>query len=241
MIDLHCHFLPGIDDGPETLEQALDLARAAVSDGITHSVLTSHVHPGRYPNQRRNLELAVDDFRGHLVAANIPLDVRVGGEARLCPELIDLLAMNQIPFLGTMNGFKIVLLEFPHQLIPVGSMKFVQSMLKIKIRPLIAHPERNKAIMANPEKINEFAQAGCLLQITAGSLVGRFGSDAQSTAFKIIDAGWNCLLATDAHNMTSRPPFLSEGKAALSKHYGEAVAHSMVFEKPAKILNLPFE
>lgn len=241
MIDLHCHLLPGIDDGPDTLEQALDLARAAVADGITHSVLTSHVHPGRYPNQRRNLELAVDEFRAELASAEIPLQVSAGGEARLCPELIDLLAQNQVPFLGEVNGYKIVLLEFPHQQIPVGSMRFVQSMLKIKIRPLIAHPERNKAVMTNPDKINEFAEAGCWLQITAGSLVGRFGKPAQQAAFKIIDTGWNCVLATDAHNMENRPPLLSEGKAALREHYGEAVANSMVFERPAKILGLSLD
>lgn len=238
MIDLHCHLLPGIDDGPETIEQSLELARAAVADGITHSVLTSHVHPGRYPNQRRNLEIAVDAFRAALVKAQIPLQVFVGGEARLCPELIDLLATKQVPYLGQVNGYNIVLLEFPHQQIPLGSMRFVQSMLNIKIRPLIAHPERNKAVMASPDRINEFAEAGCWLQITSGSLVGRFGKVAQQAAFNILDQGWNCVLATDAHNMENRPPLLSEGRAALCERYGEALANSMVLERPAKILGL---
>ncbi len=238
MIDLHCHFLPGIDDGPETMAQAMDLARAALANGITHSVLTSHIHPGRYPNQRRNLEVAVASFQSELAAARIDLDVRMGAEARLCPELIDLLATKQVPFLGLVGGYSILLLEFPHQMVPVGSLKFINSLLKIKIRPLIAHPERNKAIMANPEKIGEFAEAGCWLQLTAGSLVGRFGPQAQQTAFKIIDAGWNCLLATDAHNLENRPPLLSEGRAALCDRYGEAVANSMVLEKPARILGL---
>lgn len=235
MIDLHCHFLPGIDDGPETLEQALELARAAVADGITHSVLTSHVHPGRYPNQRRNIEAAVDVFRVELAKAGIPLQIRAGGEARLCPEMIDLLAQNQLPFLGEVNGYRIVLLEFPHQLIPVGSIRFVQSLLKNKIRPLIAHPERNKTVMAHPEKIDEFAEAGCWLQLTAGSLVGRFGANAQQAAFQIIDAGWDCLLATDAHDIKNRPPLLSEGFAALQARYGESMAQRMVIDRPAKI------
>lgn len=235
MIDLHCHYLPGIDDGPETLPEALELARAAVADGITHAVLTSHVHPGRYPNQRRNLTGAVEQFAAELANAGIGLTVRMGGEARLCPELVDLLAANQVPFLGEVDGYRIVLLEFPHQLVPVGSISFINSMLKLKIRPLIAHPERNKAIMAAPEKINEFAAAGCWLQITAGSLAGRFGTQAQKAAFQIIDEGWNCLIATDAHNLHSRPPLLSEGRAILREHYGEAVAQSMVVERPARI------
>ena len=238
MIDLHCHYLPGIDDGPETLAEALSLARAAAADGISHAVLTSHVHPGRYPNQRRNLLLAIEQFAAEVAKAGIPLQLHLGGEARLCHELVDMLAENQVPFLGEVDGYRILLLEFPHQLIPVGSLRFVQSLFKLKIRPLIAHPERNKAIMAAPEKINEFAEAGCWLQLTAGSLVGRFGAQAQEAAFAIIDEGWNCLVATDAHNLTSRPPLLSEGRAALHKRYGDAVARSMVHDKPARILGL---
>lgn len=238
MIDLHCHFLPGVDDGPETMAEALDLARAAVADGITHSVLTSHVHPGRYANQRSNLQVAVDAFRLELQSAGIPLEVRVGGEARLSPELIDLIAENQVPFLGTQNGYRILLLEFPHQLIPMGSMRFVSSLIKSGIRPLIAHPERNKAIMTNPDKVREFTEAGCWLQLTAGSVAGRFGSQAEETAFKLIDAGWNCLLATDAHNLHSRPPLMTEGRAAIAARYGEAAAHAMVQVKPAGIIGL---
>src|ERR1035437_6523634 len=164
MIDLHCHFLPGIDDGAETMQEALDLARAAVADGITHSVLTPHVHPDRYPNQRRNLEVAVAEFSVQLLRANIPLKVRMGGEARLCPELIDLVARNQVPFLGEVGSYRILLLEFPSQMIPVGSIRFISTLLKLKIRPLIAHPERNEAIMVNTDKVRQFTEAGCWLQ-----------------------------------------------------------------------------
>lgn len=238
MIDLHCHFLPGIDDGPETLAQALDLARAAVADGITHSVLTSHVHPERYSNQRSSLEIAVESFRAELANANIELDVRIGGEARLCPELIELVAADQVPFLGEVAGYRILLLEFPHQMIPLGSQAFIKSLLRLKIRPLIAHPERNKAVMTNTDKVREFTEAGCWLQLTAGSLVGRFGPQAEQAAFELIDAGWNCLAATDAHSLPNRPPLLSEARTVLGQRYGEAVAHSMVYEKPAQILGL---
>lgn len=238
MIDLHCHFLPGIDDGPETMQEALDLARAAVADGITHSVLTSHVHPDRYPNQRRNLEVAVAEFSAQLRLANIPLKVRMGGEARLCPELIDLVARNQVPFLGEVDGYRILLLEFPPQMIPVGSIRFISTLLKLKIRPLIAHPERNKAIMVNTDKVRQFTEAGCWLQLTAGSLAGRFGTVSQQAAFKLIDEGWHCVAASDAHNLQHRPPLLSEGRAALRSRYGDAVAQAMVLDKPASILGL---
>ena len=238
MIDLHCHFLPGIDDGPENLQDALELARAAVADGITHSVLTSHVYPGRFPNQRRNLEVAIDQFAAHLQDASIALKVSLGCEAHLSPELIDLIASMEVPFLGEVDGYRILLLEFPPQIIPMGSLRFVNTLLKQKIRPLIAHPERNTDVMINTEKIRPFTEAGCWLQLTAGSLAGRFGVPAQQTAFKLIDEGWNCVAATDAHNMRYRPPLLSEGRDALRSRYGDAVANTMVHDKPGTILSL---
>ncbi len=239
MIDLHCHFLPGIDDGPDSLVEALDLARAAVADGITHSVLTSHVDPERYDNRRSNLAQAHAEFRQQINTAGIPLDVRLGGEARLCPELLDLIAEDQVPFLGEVDGWRILLLEFPHQMIPVGSGRFIYSLLKLKIRPLIAHPERNKAVMAQPEKIHEFTDAGCWLQLTAGSLAGRFGASAQKVAFQLVEEGWHCIAATDAHNLHNRPPLLSEARAVLSERYGPAVAHNMVLDRPGQIFGLP--
>lgn len=238
MIDLHCHFLPGIDDGPEALEDALDLARAAVADGITHSVLTSHVYPGRFPNQRQNLEVAIAEFSENLRHAGISLKVSLGCEAHLSHELLDLIDINEVPFLGEVDGYRILLLEFPPQIIPVGSLRFVNVLLKQKIRPLVAHPERNKAVMISTDKIKPFTEAGCWLQLTAASLAGRFGVPAQQTAFKLIDAGWNCVAATDAHNLRSRPPLLSEGRDALRSRYGDVVAQAMVNDMPAKILSL---
>ncbi len=236
MIDLHCHFLPGIDDGPENLQEALELARAAVADGITHSVLTSHVYLGRFPNQRQNLQVAIAEFTAQLQLANIALKVSLGCEAHLSHELLDLIDTNDVPFLGEVDGYRILLLEFPPQIIPVGSIRFVNALLKQRIRPVIAHPERNKVVMIDTEKIKPFTEAGCWLQLTAGSLAGRFGVPAQKTAFKLIDEGWNCLAATDAHNMTYRPPLLSEGRDALRSRYGDAVAQAMVQDKPAAIL-----
>lgn len=238
MIDLHTHFLPGIDDGAQTLAEALALARAAVADGITVCAMTPHIHPQRYPNVKSALLGHLDFFRAALAKHQIPLQIRLGAEVRLSIESLDQLLEGEVPFLGEVGGYKIMLLEFPHQMIPLGSLAFVKSLIRQKIRPLIAHPERNKTIMANAEKVSEFTEAGCWLQITAGSLVGRFGPQAEQAAFALIDAGWNCLAATDAHSLPHRPPFLSEARTALRQRYGEAVAQAMVLEKPARIMGL---
>jgi protein-tyrosine phosphatase len=92
--------------------------------------------------------------------------------------------------------------------------------------------------MANPDKVNEFTEAGCWLQLTAGSLAGRFGAQAEQVAFQLIDAGWNCLTATDAHNLHNRPPRLREARDVLAQRYGEQVAQNMVYSKAAKIIGL---
>lgn len=238
MIDLHCHFLPGVDDGPETMVEALDLARMAVADGITHSVLTSHLHPEAFPNRRSNLVVTFENFSRELQAAGIPLNVRLGGEARLCPELIELIAEDQVPFLGVVDGWRILLLEFPHQMIPVASLRFVYSLLKQKIRPLIAHPERNKAVMDKPERIREFTDAGCWLQLTGGSLVGRFGPQAQAVALALIESEFECVAATDAHNLQSRPPLLREAYGVIGNRFGADVADAMIVGRPGSIIGI---
>ena len=114
MIDLHCHLLPGIDDGPQTLDESLQLARIAVKNGITHSVVTPHILPGRYDNDSDSIAAVFERFREALRVEQIPLQVAMAAEVRLDPEIIGMIAENRVPFLGEINGYKIILLEFPH-------------------------------------------------------------------------------------------------------------------------------
>ncbi len=218
------------------MDEALAMARAAVADGIMVSVLTAHVHPDRYANTRGSLQCAIDEFAARLKEEQIPLDVRLGGEVWLSAELLDLIDRDEVPFLGEVDGYRILLLEFPHQMIPVGSDKLVTALLRRKIRPLIAHPERNQAVMASLDRLRPFVDLGCWLQLTAGSVAGRFSDAIEQTAWRILEAGWNCVLATDAHDLTSRPPCLSEGRDALQRRYGEKFALDHVLFKPARIV-----
>lgn len=238
MIDLHSHLLFGVDDGAQTLEESLALARHAVADGIRFSVLTPHVHPGRYENSRKSLLPHVGAFQSALDAAAIPLQVRLGAEVRIGLESLELLADDDVPFLGEVGGYRVMLLEFPHQTIPVGSQQFIERLLQWKIRPLIAHPERNKAIMAQPERLLPFLELGCWLQVTAGSIVGRFGDASRTVARELLKNGWVHVIATDAHNLRHRPPDLREGVDAAAAIIGEAAAWRMVTERPAEILGV---
>ena len=134
MIDLHCHLLPGIDDGARTLSEALDIARLAVANGITYAVMTPHLHAGRYENTRSSTVQAVIEFRAALNKERIDLEIGVAAEVRFAIEILPLLEQGEVPFLGEMDGYQIMLLEFPHSHIPHGAENLVQRLLDQKIR-----------------------------------------------------------------------------------------------------------
>jgi len=236
MIDLHCHLLPGIDDGPESLDEAVSLAAHAVKSGITYAVVTPHVHVGRYENDRPSIQRDLAKFQAELYGLKIPLRLGLGAEVRIGHEVVDLIAENRIPFLGERDGYRIMLLEFPHGHIPVGSDKFVDWMLKNRIRPLIAHPERNREIMDNVNKLTPFVTMGCMLQLTAGSVAGTFGEPARLRAVDLLRRGWVSVLASDAHNMEHRPPELEPGRKAAAAVVGEEESWKLVRETPLSIL-----
>jgi protein-tyrosine phosphatase len=236
MIDLHCHFLPGIDDGAQNLADGLALARAAAADGITYSVMTPHIHPGRYENTRSSIERAFSHFRLALRKARVPLHVGMAAEVRLSPTIVALLSQNEVPFLGELDGYKIILLEFPHSQITPGADKLIEWLLKRNIRPLIAHPERNQDVIRNLSKIAPFVEMGCYLQITAGALLGHFGRGPKQRAHELLEFDVFKVLASDAHNLTGRRPALREGMEAAARVIGEQAAHDLVHQNPRLIL-----
>jgi len=239
VIDIHCHLLPGIDDGPDTIEAALALAQACVVDGITHTVVTPHVFPGRFENWRSSIEEDFARFEALLRGNGIALAVSWAGEVRLTHEVLDLLARNELPFMGQVSGFETLLLEMPDGQIPLGSDRFVQHMLARKVRPIIAHPERNRAVMERPERIRPFVDQGCYLQLTAGSLVGQFGAKAQATAQALLDMGCVHAVASDAHNLTGRRPRMRDAAAWLTQHYGAVAARELTVLGPAGLCGRP--
>lgn len=238
MIDLHCHLLPEIDDGPTTVVAALALAQALVDDGVVHVVATPHVFPGRFENRRSSIADDFAAFRNLLRSADIPLGLSWAGEVRLTPEVLPLLARDEIPFLGTADGLRQMLLEMPDGQVPLGADRFAASLLRQRIRPVIAHPERNRAVMDNPDKLQPFVEMGCCVQLTAGSLVGQFGERAQATARELLDRGWVTAVASDAHNLAGRKPRMTDAAAWLTATYGAAVARELTLAAPARLCGL---
>ncbi len=220
------------------MSEALALARAAVADGITVCAMTPHIHPRRYPNVKSVLLGHLAAFRAALAEHQIPLQIHLGAEVRLSVESLEQLLEGEVPFLGEVGGYKIILLEFPHQMIPLGSQQFVDKLLSMKIRPLIAHPERNKAVLADLERIRPFVNAGCWLQVTAGALTGNFGAPAREVALRLIKNDWVHVVASDSHNLEARPPVISAARDMLAQLFGSDMAEQMVAVRPARILGV---
>jgi protein-tyrosine phosphatase len=236
MIDLHCHFLPGVDDGARTMHDALALAAASVANGITHAVLTPHIHPGCFDNRLATLAPVFSNYRASLTAAGIDLQVFLGAEVRLHPDALDLLAADDLPVVGTVGLDRVVLLEFPDGQIPAGAETACRYFADRGVRWLIAHPERNKEVMRDPMRIKPFVDNGCLLQVTAASVVGRFGPNALKTSHMLLAKGLVAVVATDSHNLLYRPPLLNEAREAISRLYGSGLAHRLTEETPAGII-----
>ncbi|MFK7732995.1 MAG: tyrosine-protein phosphatase [Pseudomonadales bacterium] len=240
LVDLHCHLLPGIDDGPDTLEESLQLCQIAVESDISVAVVTPHIHPGRWENNRQSIAEQCSALQQSLVSKRIPLRLGFAGEVRLTEQVIDQVAQNQIPFYGELDGYHIMLLEFPHGHIIPGSDKLVQWLLDRRIRPLIAHPERNKAVMKHSACLLPFLEAGCLLQLTAGSLTGSFGGKAQAIAQQLLQDNVVAVVASDGHNAKARPPELKNAFHHIAEHYGQARAERLMIHTPATIVASQF-
>ena len=235
MVDLHCHLLPEIDDGPETLEDAIRLARHAVASGIVKSVVTPHILPDRYNNTLPGIREAAARFRAELAARHVPLEIGYAAEVRVGPDVISLVEEDLLPTLGSVDGHRIVLLEFHDKYILPGSDKLVSWLIRRKIRPLIAHPERNREVIRDVNTIAPFVQAGCWLQVTAGSVCGTFGPRCQERARELLERGWVRVLATDAHGTPTRMPELERGRAAAEQIVGAEESWKLVRDRPAAI------
>ncbi|HUK56995.1 MAG TPA: CpsB/CapC family capsule biosynthesis tyrosine phosphatase [Nitrospiria bacterium] len=232
MIDIHCHILPGLDDGARTMEEALAMARIAAADGIDTLVASSHITPGVYDNPPERIAAAAEAFGERLVEEGIPIRIIPGADVRMTPELLDgdgrCLCINRdTPYF---------LFEFPHDLVPPGSERLVEALRGRGRVPVITHPERNTELQRRPEKLEPFVRMGCLVQITAMSLTGGFGSRAQAAAERFLKEGRAHLIATDAHNTITRPPILSRAVRRAEALVGAAAARAMVFETPEKMV-----
>jgi len=239
LIDLHAHILPGIDDGPKILEDSLEMARVAVADGITTTVATPHLfrHKSVNPKDLNSPEVilqAVADFNRELKEAEIELTVLPGCEIPLFSDIIKLIDTNRLVTIN--DGKRYICLEFPDSIIPPATEEIIFELSSRGITPIITHPERNPVLYEMPQKLRRFISLGCLAQFTAGSLTRGFGWRVFRFTKRLIRDGLVHLMATDAHNLNSRPPLMGKALKKLSKLVGESRAWDMVATIPEHII-----
>ncbi len=218
MIDIHCHILPGIDDGPQTLEEALEMAKFATDGGITTIIATPHHLNGRYENVRNDIFIAVDQLNEALRAAQIPLTVLPGQEIRIHGEMVENIEKGEILTLNNSNQY--VFVELPSNHVPRYTNQLLYDMQLIGITPIIVHPERNVEIIETPDLLYNLVQNGALTQVTAASVTGRFGKKIRKFTNELIEHRLAHFIASDAHNLTSRSFHLREAYEMVEKEQG---------------------
>ncbi len=238
MIDMHSHMLPGVDDGAQDNEQALQMLATAVEDGVSIQILTPHIQPGIYNNTLSSLNEQLIPFKQAVRERGIDIELRLAAEIRIGPEIVPMVQSDTVPWLGMWEGRRVFLMEFPHNQVPAGSINLIQWLLKHNALPMIAHPERNLELQGDICKLEPFLDAGCLVQVTARSLAGGFGAEAHRAAIELLQAGKITLLATDCHNLAYRPPDLSSGYKAAAEIVGERAARVLVDDNPRSLLGI---
>lgn len=234
MIDLHCHLLPGIDDGAPDLATSLEMARIAVADGITTIACTPHIYPGLYENTAAGIRAAIQALQAELDQAGIALRLVEGADIHLTPDLLVGLRADLLP---TLNRTRYLLLEPPHHVAPPRFEEQVFNLLANGYVPLITHPERLTWIEDNYPIFLRLAKAGAWLQVTAGALTGRFGKRPRYWSQRLIDEGPVHIIASDAHSVHRRPPLMAEAQVAAARQVGQVEAWAMVRDRPQGVID----
>ena len=233
MIDLHCHILPGLDDGATDLSVSTDMAKAFVADGVLVVACTPHILPGLYHNSGPQIRQATAQLQQHLDREGIPLRLVTGADNHIIPNFVTELRSGHLLSLA---DTRYVLVEPPHHVAPPRLEELFFSLLVAGYVPILTHPERLTWIQSHYQVIQRLVHAGIWMQVTAGSLTGAFGRNARYWAERMLDEGCVHILATDAHDVNRRPPNLSQGRELAAKRVGDTEAQHLVVTRPEGVL-----
>lgn len=226
MIDIHCHILPTLDDGAESVEIAVAMAEMAVAEGVTHIICTPHSN-SRYAFQPEVIKQRRDELQARYEGK---ITFATGCDFHLSFE--NLQAIRETPTRYTLNQKNYLLVEFADYSIPPALDQALHDLQLAGLTPIITHPERNPLIRTKPERLFQWLRQGCYAQVTAQSISGKFGRTAQEAAEKWLAAGVFHFIASDAHNVSSRPLRLKATYDYVSGEYGEELAHALLVDNP---------
>ena len=232
--DVHCHCLPGLDDGPRDISEALALCRALVADGITQVVATPH-QLGRFDGRCNTSKVrkAVAELQQRLNDDGIPLTVLPGADVRLDERIPQLVQCDRV--LTVADGGRYLLLELPHEIF-IDPRSLLEQLRQAGITTVMTHPERHAFLMQQPSYVQRWDEYRPCLQLTAASLVGEFGRHCQEAAWVLLDLDLPVVIATDAHNTDSRAPRMTAAYRCLVEEFGRAAADLMCIENPRRLV-----
>ena len=230
MIDLHSHILPGVDDGARSLEEARDLARTALADGVTTIAATPHVRPD-FPTTAEEMEIAVDELRYDFVVQGIDVEIAYGGEISF--DLLFAIPPEDLPRFTLGQSGRYLLVECPYRASPLPFEPAIGALKRQGMTPILAHPERNPEVQDRPDRLVTLVEAGALIQVTAASLEGSLDRASQYCAQRLLEFGVIHLLASDAHG----PHIREIGLSAAAREVGDPeLARYLTTDVPAAIL-----
>lgn len=214
MLDMHVHLLYGVDDGPKKLETSIDMLKRACEQGITDMIVTPHAFHPSYNVSTNTINLLVPQLSTLAKEMNIDIQLHSGQEIRLHENLIEHVKSGEAL---TLANSRYILLELPAYTVPIYSYRLLESLIDNGYIPIIAHPERNIAIMDDPSILQRLLQLGAFAQVNAGSLIGAYGKGIQQNAFRLIKANLIHCYGSDSHNTTSRQNYFGKGLSVLKK------------------------
>ena len=231
-VDIHCHLLPGLDDGAGTMDDALAMAEMAVADGIRTVIATPHQLGNHAGNSGEAIRQATARMQAAIDRRRLPLRVLPGADVRIEPDLAPRIQSGQVVTLADRRRH--VLIELPHGLwFPLD--RLLAELKQAGLTAILSHPERNAAILRQPRILRLLVEQGCLLQVTAGSLTGSFGAAIEKSANWMVQQGLVHFVATDAHGVRGRPPLLRPAFQRVAELAGEAAAIDLCCRRPADV------
>jgi protein-tyrosine phosphatase len=230
VVDIHSHILPGIDDGPRTLEEAVAMTRIAADGGTTDIVAAPHANQ-RYVYDEALVELKLEELRA---AAGSAIRIHRGCDFYLTPENVRLALACTEKF--SIEGKGYLLVEFGDHPAPEKAGECFRKLLGAGLRPVVSHPERNPLLRERLELVELWADLGCFVQLAAVSLLGRFGKAAREVSDRLVRNSLVHFLASDAHDCTQRPPALDGAWRHVAKEFGERAAKGLLETNPAAAL-----
>jgi protein-tyrosine phosphatase len=229
MFDIHYHLIFGVDDGPKTIEASLELAEASIAEGVTHVVATPHAsYKYRYQTEVNQERLATlnERLKGRLTLG-------LGCDFHLSYDNIS--ELEKSPRMFTVNGSNYLLVEFPEYINTLTYADAFFRIMSLGIIPIITHPERNPTLLQSPTPIIEWVHSGCLVQVTAASLAGKFGARAETLTRLLLKGNYVHVIASDAHNVRSRAPAMSSAFHLLKNDFGRGTAERLCIHNPRAI------